>query len=69
MRHPQLGGPALVPASSLDLHRQGGWWRVSDPIDEAAMDQVALADYTDAPDLDAAPEPAPKPAAKTIKEK
>lgn len=75
MRHPELGGPVLIPASSLDHHRGQGWLRVSDPIAEEHMHRVDPAAYADAADLDApavpdelppAEEPAetPTPAAK-----
>lgn len=53
MRHPELGGPALVPASSLQLHLAQGWLRVSDAIAEEDMHRVDPAAYADAPDLDA----------------
>jgi hypothetical protein len=84
MRHSELGGPALIPESSMPLHLAKGWLRVSGPISEQAMDQVRLADYADAPDLacageensspaqaaDAPESDQPEPApAKTVKEK
>ena len=55
MRLPETGGVGVVPESALDLHRDRGWIRVSDVVTERNKDQVVLADYADAPDLDAAP--------------
>lgn len=76
MRHPDTGGVAVIPASSLALHKAQGWLRVSDPIAEHDAERVRLADYADAPDLDppAAAEPDAEPVpesrpAKTTKEK
>jgi len=53
MRHPQLGGPVLIPASSMDHHRSLGWLRVSEPIAEEHMHRIDPAGYADAVDLDA----------------
>lgn len=55
MRHPEISIPALIPESSLRAHKGRGWLRVSDAIAEHDMDRVDLAEYTDAPDLDAQP--------------
>lgn len=60
MRHPEIGGPVLVPASALDHNRSLGWLRVSEPIAEEHAHRVDPAAYADAADLDA-PEPAGAP--------
>lgn len=57
MRHPQLGGPVLIPASSMDHHRSLGWLRVSEAIAEENAHRVDPAGFADAPDLDASPAP------------
>ncbi len=54
IRHPGIDVPAIVPSSSLEIHLAKGFVRVSEAIDPADVD---LADYADAPDLDAPPEP------------
>ena len=60
MRHPDLPGPpALVPESSLSRHKAQGWIRVSEAVDEKAMDQVDVGTYTTSTDLDAEREPKP----------
>lgn len=76
MRHPETGGVALIPESSMPVHRGLGWLRVSDAIAEEAMHGVDVAQFVDAPDLDAptaedtdesadtATEPAAKPRSK-----
>lgn len=55
IRHPETGGVGVVGESSLDIHRNNGWLRVSDAIGESSKDQVVKADYVAAPDLDAPP--------------
>lgn len=65
MRHPDIEQPGMVPESALEHHRGRGWIRVSDAISERNKDQVTLADYADAPDLDAAPAALEAPGAKT----
>lgn len=62
MRHPGTGGAALIPDSSVPLHKGLGWLRVSDAIAEDAMHGVDPAAYADAPDLDAT---TGRPSAKT----
>lgn len=57
MRLPETGGVGVVPASSLDHYRRTGWLRVSDALGIDERDQVRLADFAAAPDLDAEPEP------------
>jgi len=59
MRHEELGGPALVPASALDIHRAQGWMRVSEAIPLDSVPQTDPAGYADAPDLDAPTDPGP----------
>lgn len=56
MRHPDTGGTALVPESSLRLHKGQGWLRVSDAVAEEDMHRVDATAYAQAPDLDAAPD-------------
>lgn len=75
VRHPETRGVGVVAESALRIHRAKGWLRVSDAICIDDKYQVVPADYADAPDLDAAPQPAPKTeptgsktAAKTSKE-
>ena len=78
MRHPDIAHPALVPASAVPQHRALGWIRVSGAIPAGDVDQVDVADYAQAPDLDAEPpaaagddpDPTPAPArrGKTTKE-
>lgn len=53
MRHPELGGPVLIPASSMQHHRSLGWLRVSEAIPEEHMHRVDPAGYAEAPNLDA----------------
>jgi hypothetical protein len=60
-------GPATTPESAWPMYQARGWVRVSEWMDDTS--QVYLPDYADAPDLDAEPEPAKTPAAKTSKEK
>lgn len=62
MRQRDTGGVALIPESSVVLHRGLGWLRVSDAIAEEAMHGVDVQAYADAPDLDAEPEPDTPPA-------
>ena len=66
VRHPETGGVGVVAESALDIHRAGGWIRVSDAFDEGAKSHLVLTEYATAPDLDAPqPEPAGKSATKT----
>jgi hypothetical protein len=67
VRHPDIDGAGVVPASSLDHHRARGWLRVSDAIAEGEKDHLELTDYT--VDLDAPAEPAKSAPAKSTKEK
>jgi hypothetical protein len=61
-------GLSVVPESAWPMYQARGCVRVSEWMDDTA--QVNVADYTDAPDLDAPPEPEPtKAPAKTSKEK
>lgn len=61
MRNDLTGGIALIPESSVQLHKAQGWVRVSEAVAEQDMDRVDLRAYRDAPDLDPVPEPAPEP--------
>lgn len=64
VRHPETGGVGVVAECALPPHRAAGWLRVSGPIAEMSKDQVVLADYAGASDLDAPPaEPAQPTAA------
>lgn len=74
MRNSATGGVNLIPDSSLAWHAANGWVRLSDAVAEEAMDQVDLAAFATAPDLDApadvpAPEAVPAPPVKSSKEK
>lgn len=66
MRHPETGGVGVVPESSLDIHRNQGWLRVSDALSRDERERVVLTEYAEAPDLDAKPD---RPAPKSQKEK
>jgi hypothetical protein len=61
MRLPETGGVGVVPESSLDHHRARGWLRVSEALGRDERDQLRLADYAQAPDLDTEPDPGPGP--------
>jgi hypothetical protein len=51
IRHSETGGIGTAPAEAMELHRAGGWVRVSEyRHDPGAFN---LADYDDSPDLDA----------------
>ena len=58
MRHEELGGPVLVPASAVDIHRAQGWMRVSEAIHEDNVPQTDPAGYADAPTDPGPAEPA-----------
>lgn len=60
-------GLSVVPESAWPMYQARGCVRVSEWLDDTS--QINVADYADAPDLDAKPEPAKAPAAKTSKEK
>lgn len=68
MRDPAVG-VFTAPESAWPTYRSRGCVRVSEWMDD--MSQVVPADFADAPDLDAQPEPEPAatPATKTSKEK
>lgn len=64
MRHPETGGVGLVPESAVEHQRGRGWLRVSDALDDDARLAFDPAEFADAPDLDAAPDPETEPAPK-----
>lgn len=72
IRHTETGGVGTATADAMDNLRANGWVRVSEY--RAEPGDFHLADYVDAPDLDAVTEPAPpieskaKPTAKATKE-
>lgn len=71
IRHPETGGVAVVAESTLPIHKDRGWIRVSDAMSVVEKYQVVAADYADAPDLDVPVvkiKPTDKPAAPTGKE-
>jgi hypothetical protein len=69
MRHPETAGVALIPESSIRIHKAAGWLRVSDAIAEESTHSVDLDAYVDAPDLDAPDlDAAAEPAAEAVTE-
>lgn len=67
MRLPETGGIGVVPETSLEHHRRSGWLRVSDALGGDERDQLRLADYAEAPDLDA-PDASDEPAESALAE-
>lgn len=67
MRHPDIAVPGIVPESAMEMHRGRGWLRVTEALSNDERDQIRVADYASAPDLD---QPADeKPAKQQTKEK
>lgn len=69
IRHPEIAVPGTTSESAWPIWRARGFVRVSEWRAEPA--EFELEEYVDAPDLDASPAPAAKPAksaAKAVKE-